>query len=492
MKNSSIFLIFFLLFLAHLPFLTADPDKSVDVHTRGAWTDEGLYAGQVRNFLNGGDFDMDENTTFIRGPLFDLIRIPFFFILGSSLWLARLITIAGVLLGLIILARNRETKLFAVFLILTTFLQFRIFHFSHYAMSEMLAVSAVLISYFFLSKYFRTDKKKFLFLSVLMIFVAWGLKIQFLYLIVLLPLVVLIFDLFKFLDRAISLKRYFADVLWVSFFSFGFLLLYIIIWYLPNKDYYNRIMFEQTDRRFEVWESLYGTIDFNFSTIVIDQFNIVLLLAFVAAMVILIRVFHHQKNTFPNRLIIIFGAAWLFIELHKLGMVYLPQRYLLSFYASAGFFSSSILFQVFHQNQKLKTSLILMLSVALILNGWFIYNSYSNRTYELKKVNNYLRHYNWEGETIAGVWAPAVSWGTKARVIPVWKDYHDPEIIFNRYNPELIIEEPNEGTSEELYKEHLIDLAEMSDSIKAFKLWRYDINLYWLGNDNDSIIKKPQ
>ncbi len=492
MKISGIFLILVLLFLAHLPFLAADPDKSVDVHTRGAWTDEGLYAAQIRNFLNDGDFGMEENTTFIRGPMFDVIRVPFFFVLGPSLWLARMITIAGVLLGLAILALNRETKLFAVFFILTTYLQFRIFHFSHYAMSEMLAVSAVLISYVFLSKFFATHKRKFLFLSALMIFVAWGLKIQFLYLMFLLPLMVLVFDLFRFLDRKIGLKRYVQDVLWVALFSAGFFLLYLIIWYLPNKDFYNLIMFEQTDRRFESWEILYGTIDFNFSSIVIDQCNIVLLLAFLIAMVILIRIFQKQETTLPNRLIIIFGALWLFIELHKLGMVYLPQRYLLSFYASAGFFSSSILFQVFQQNRKLKTILVLSLSGAVMLNGWFIFNSYSGRTYELQKVNEYLQQYNWEGKTIAGVWAPAVSWGTKARVIPVWKDYHDPDTLFIRQKPELILEEPNEGTSENFYQESGIDLSGKSDSIKAVKLWRYDVNFYWLGYENDSSIKKLQ
>lgn len=480
MKISGAYLIIFLLFLAHLPFLVADPDQSVDMHTRGAWTDEGLYAAQMRNFLNDGDFGMEDNTTFIRGPVFDLIRLPLFFVLGPSLWLARLITLSGVLLGLILLARKKETKLFSIFLILTAFLQFRLFHFSHYAMSEMMAISAVLISYVFLSKFFRTGKMKFLFLSSLMIFIAWGFKIQFLYLMVLLPMVILVFNLSRLLKKEIHLKNYFRDFFWASLFAVGFLLLYLILWYLPNRVFYNRIMFEQTERRFEIWEKLYRIIDFNFSRIVIDPYNIGLAIAFLIAIIVLIHVFQKQKAVLSNRLIIIFGAAWLFIELHKLGMVYLPQRYLLSFYSSAGFFSASVLFQVFYQNRSLKFFLIAIVAGAALLNGWFIFNAYSNRTFEIRKVNNYLLRYDWEGKTIAGVWAPSVSWGTKARVIPVWKDYHDPDALFKRYQPELIIEEPNEGTSENFYSAHGISLTGISDSVREFKLWRYDVNLYWV------------
>lgn len=66
-KYLFLFVIALTLFL-HLPFLSSDPDPRSDVNTRGAWTDEGLYASQARNFITTGSLSLKENSTFIRGP----------------------------------------------------------------------------------------------------------------------------------------------------------------------------------------------------------------------------------------------------------------------------------------------------------------------------------------------------------------------------------------------------------------------------------------
>lgn len=480
MKFSIIYPIIFILFLLHLPFLTADPDKSIELNTRGTWTDEGLYASQARNFVNYGKIGLEENTTFIRGPLFDVIRIPWFFIFGPSLPLARLITLSGVILCLVLLAMGKDTRFFAVILVLLVFMQFRVFHFSHYALAEMLSVAAVIISFRFLNDYFIKGKKRFLFLSTLMIFVAWGLKIQFLYLIVLIPLVVIIYDGIGYLNKNTSKKKLVRDSVLAAGYSSIFAAGYILLWYLPNRGFYNRIMFEQTSRRFDAWHNLYAAVDFNFSKIVFDINNVSFYLAFVAAVVFVIFFMVKNQLHFRNLLLVIFGIVWLATESHKLGMNYLPQHYLLGFYVAQGFFVAAVFSEVFYRGLSYKLVIGFILAGAIFMNVWSYSNAISNRTWEIKTVNEYLLQYDWKGKTIAGGWAPAVSWGTGARTIPVWKEYTDVEYFFEHQKPRMVAEEPNEGTSEQFFRENDFNLAEMSDSVRYFSLWRYNLNLYWL------------
>lgn len=480
MKSWSIFLLLVFYAVLHLPFLMSDPDKQVDLHTRGAWTDEGLYAAQARNFLNYGEFGIEENTTFIRGPLFDVIRIPYFWLLGQSLWAARLFTILGVMLPFLFFARSRQYILFGLFLLIPGLLHFRLFHFSHYAMAEMLAVSAVFIGFLYYADYIKSGNRKYLMLASLLISIAWGLKIQFLYLMVLIPLVTLIWHLMSLVKNDNSVRNLLKETSYATIYAMAFFLVYILVWYLPNRRFYNQIMFEQTQSRFDDWEILYRTLDFNFSGIVTDPKNIILVAGLVIAIIFLVKSMEKQSFRFQNKLIIVFGAVWVVLELHKLGMNYLPQRYLLSLYAAVAFFSGSVLYQLFSWTKLFRILLTAFLIVAFSVNGFYIFQSYQQRTFEIKTLNHYVNNYNWDGKTIAGVWAPGISWGTKAKVVPVWKDYNDPEQFFGVQKPVLIVEEPNEGTSEKFFQDNGYDLQQMSDSIKAFKLWRYDVNLYWL------------
>ena len=486
MKFRTVYLLLLLVLLLHLPFLDADPDKSVDIHTRGAWTDEGLYAAQARNFVNYGDFGLEENTTFIRGPLFDIFRVPFFFIFGTHLQVARTVTLVVVLLSLLILARNRDNHWLVIFLIILLLLQYRIFHFSHYAMAEMLSIAMVFVSYHFLSKYYKTSRPHHLLLACMLIFVAWGFKIQFLYLAALIPAVVVLYGGFQVYSQRMTRKNFAAGAIRSIFYSLIFPLVYLLAWYLPNQRFYDKVMFEQTVQRFDAWEKLSRTIDFNFTGLALDPANLNLALAVVLAVIFLILSAINREITFKNLLVMVFGGTWLLIETHKLGMTYLPQRYLLSFYTAAGFFSAAVLYQVFDQSRKLRYFLSAFLLGSVILSATFYVDSFSERSWELKQVNSYMKNYVWDGQTVAGVWAPSVTWGTKARVIPVWSGYHDPATFFWKYNPQVIVEEPDEGTSELFFSNHGIDLAGMSDSVRYFDVWRYDLEVFWINGTDES------
>ena len=82
-----------LLIVMHLPFLQSDPDAFVDVNTRGAWTDEGLYSSQIINYINTGEFNIEENNQMVISPLFTALLYPFYLIFGTNVLVGRLVVL---------------------------------------------------------------------------------------------------------------------------------------------------------------------------------------------------------------------------------------------------------------------------------------------------------------------------------------------------------------------------------------------------------------
>ena len=56
-------------FSLQIPFIKADPDIQIS-WSRGANTDEGLHASQIRNLINHGNLGLQESDNFIKTPLF--------------------------------------------------------------------------------------------------------------------------------------------------------------------------------------------------------------------------------------------------------------------------------------------------------------------------------------------------------------------------------------------------------------------------------------
>ena len=134
------FFVITLLVLMHLPFITADPDSQVSLISRGAWTDEGLNTVQVRNFVNHGYLSMDECDNLIKTPYFGFVLVPFYSLLGTHIWVGRLLILGCILVVIFLFLRRKETRLFGTALAIVGLLQFHIFQFSHYSLAEMLGV----------------------------------------------------------------------------------------------------------------------------------------------------------------------------------------------------------------------------------------------------------------------------------------------------------------------------------------------------------------
>lgn len=475
-----VYLLLLAMLAGHLFFLTSDPDQLVDVHTRGAFTDEGLYSAQARNFVNSGDFGFTENSTLVRGPLFGVLQIPFFAISGTSLVVARLITIAAIMLALWLLAARPRWHGFTILLAMIAFTQFRVFQFSHYAMAEMVSIAAVVGSFLFLQFYFDNKKIKNLALAALMIFVAYGFKIQFAYLAVLLPVVVKLYDIGRWLNKQINFQTLIRDTAIITGFTLGFALLYFSAWYLPNQTYYDAVMAEQTDGIFEVWERINLTIDFNYNYYILDAPNIPLLIFFTTALLLWILSAFGGAFRLRNHLIILFGFIWTMAELHKLGMLYLPQRYLLGLYVAAGFFAAAVLYQFIEKSKVIKIAVLSAVIIALLFNGWYNVEAYNRRSWQLQAANNYLQNFDWQDRVVAGAWAPSITWGTAARTMPVWAGITDPKLLLESNLPAMIVMEHDQADSELFYDQNNFDLQAHTDSMKIFDVWKYRLELRWI------------
>ena len=475
-----VYLLLLAMLAGHLFFLTSDPDQLVDVHTRGAFTDEGLYSAQARNFVHSGSFGFTDNTTLVRGPLFGALQIPFFAVAGTSRMVARLITVAAVMLALWLLTARPRWRWFALLLAAVAFAHFRVFQFTHYAMAEMVSVAAVVVSFLFLQFYFINKKKKNLALAALMIFVAYGLKIQFAYLAALLPTVVALFGLSKWLKKEISFKTFVSDTAILTGFTLAFALLYFVIWYLPNKDFYDAVMAEQTGGIFEVWERINLTIDFNFNYYIWDAPNIPLLIFFGVALLLWILSAFGGIFKIKNHLVILFGFIWTLAELHKLGMLYLPQRYLLGLYVAAGFFAAAVLYQFIEKGKIAKIIVLSAAVMVLLFNGWYNLEAYNRRSWQLQAANNYLQNFDWNNRVVAGAWAPSITWGTAARTMPVWLGITDPGFLQEENLPAMIVMEADQADSELFYDINNFDLQAHTDSMKTFEVWKYKLELRWI------------
>src|SRR5947207_12380290 len=93
------FLYILLIFLTHLPFLNADPHVHIALNSVDAFTDEGLYSCQLRNFINHGYLNIKESDGLLKAPLFNIVLALPLFVFGTHLYIARLaILVTGIFL----------------------------------------------------------------------------------------------------------------------------------------------------------------------------------------------------------------------------------------------------------------------------------------------------------------------------------------------------------------------------------------------------------
>jgi hypothetical protein len=472
--------------LAHIPFLEADPDTMVSLHTRGAWTDEGLHTAQLRDFINHGKLDLYNNNSFIVSPFFNVILFPFFIVFGTNILVARVVVLV-ITLGMILLIGIEKKYSFAAALYaMLTLSQYYFFQFTHYAMTEIFAINFVLLAVYSLIRFEDSagkPKKKYLWViaASFFCFLAYATKIQFAYIAVIPPATFFLFSIIKPKPETISSVLIFAPSIISLFSSLLFALGYFLIWYLPHAEFYNFVLSYETSHRFaETIPNILEVYRFNFKHLIwVPELKVFLTAAVISLLGFAFSIFR-KSDVKAISAPVIFTVIWFIAEQHKIAMVYLPTRYFLSYIAAAGLMTAFAL-SYFIGNVAIRKKLILALVVAIMF--WQLadsYKSYQRRTYDIKAVSNYLRNYDFGDQPVLGVWAYTLAAGTKAQTIGVrynYLNYHDP---IKSYKPRLVITEFNEAESNLAYQSQGIDLMDISDSMRKFKVWRYDLELYWI------------
>ncbi len=483
--NQFVFFILLALLLLHLPFLTADPDLLLS-ESRGAFTDEGLYSMQVRNLIQQGDLTLNYSDAMAKTPLFSVLLGVFYAVFANQLWVGRLVVL--LLSWGIILWHLRKTaweRHLAIFLMLSLN-SFYLFHFSHLALAEMLSTACIFAALLLSSRMPQQFKASQSICAALYILAAIFIKIQFAYVLLLLPLSILLQLLLAY---GIERQQLFKHLLLSSLVLGVGLVLFYLIWYLPNWALFQQILGTQTANRFVAWKDFPDFFDFLFKLMFWNNFQWWSTLVGLIAVLISSVLFFIPNLRLKERFLWLGIFVWFLLESHKLGFTYYPTRYYISFFFVLGIFSGLGFSALWQWQTKLHAQrlsyglqfLVLLLSLGfLIKNIGDNYAAYQRRTYSLAKVNQYLKRYDFKGHTILGAWAASLSWGTNAKCIPVWKDYFNDEDPIRQFKPRMVIVESYHTSPNHPYVPKGIHLETLSDSSRFFTVGRWEIELWWM------------
>jgi hypothetical protein len=488
-RNNSSTILLLLLLVAHLPFLTADPDINIS-YSRGPFTDEGLNTIQARNWINHGYLDLSECDNFLKTPLLGLSLSVTYSLFGTSLLASRIHVLVLLLLALFIISQDRKHRGFIFIFILISLLQYQVFQFSHFSMAEMLACASALLSVHFLARscdlqFRQIVRRNNAILAALFLSLAYYFKIQFIYLIVLLPLVQIIATIgTNPVNRRIFIRQGF----YTSSTLLIFTILYFVAWYLPNRDIYDQMMAGQSGE-FTLSSKSFDYLRFNLTNFFLTSW----IIGFVIAFLICIPIGFYLLTRGPSsryRILFLSSFTWFLLETHKLLMVYLPTRYRISLYVSIGLTVSVVLSELLKKSERSEVgrffsnlfkifSYIIILSL-LTINIFNYVSTIQKREYKIRDANNYMAKTIKEDDIVIGAWAPSLTWDCKARAFPVWNNFLNYKDPVNRYHPRAIVSETDERDSEQAYKSQGINLPEISDSTKTVRIGQWEVVVYYL------------
>jgi hypothetical protein len=486
-KTDKVFFLILLgiLFISHLPFITADPDRNMSVG-RGPFTDEGLNTIQVRNWVNNGGLSLTECDNLLKTPMLGFPLALTYNIFGTSHVVSRLHVLLLVFLGLLWIGLDRKTSRMMIIFLLSTALLYPVFQSSHFSMGEMLSVASVLLAIHFLARSFdpefsQRSHDKHAVLSGVFLSLSYFIKIQFIYLIALLPVVLFIhwFNGNYFVRKMVP-RQGFAITSTLLFF----LLLYLLAWYIPNKEAYDYMMVHQSGEFVlskKMWEYIHFNLDYHFIKGWIQWFCYFFLILLVAGFFIL------NKTPSKRYPVLFFSSlAWFFLELHKLTMAYLPTRYQVSLFVSMGLLISVVSHELLTVSFKrgrmlVRTAAVAIISIIVFINIYNYTDTLQHRTYSISETNEYLARSLGPDDIVLGAWAPSLTWSSKSRALPVWNNFLNYEDPVNTFKPGVIIAEIDEQDSEQAWSGQGINLREIADSSRTVRIGQWDLVIYWIG-----------
>lgn len=461
------------LILSHLPFLEADADLNISSGSRGAWTDEGLNTCQIRNYVNHGHFNLLDSDNFLKTPLFSIFLFPFFKLLGISMYIARLITVLFCASLLLVFFWRKITLFIGLIFVVTTMMLFPIHQYSHLCLAEMYSSMLIVVSALVYS-FYRTDKRYLtIFLLFILLFYSVLFKIQFIYVLAI-PALVTFSE--YFLNRSIeNKKRLLVAIIVLLSVFFGI----VFIWYIPFKVEWEQIAKQQSGS-FSLNTISLDLIQKNLKLNFLSKRYLIFSLLFIFSFFIAINQLIKKQYSKEYISLLIVSFSWFIVELHKLGLSYLPIRYLISFYLSMGFFISIVMgYYLFHTKFMFKSTVIAsFLLLLFLLNSYLYHQAFFSRSFSIQKMNNYLQKLTNDNDVVIGPWAPSFTWDTKCYSYPIWIKFIGERDIIKYYNPDFIVSEFKQEDSGFAYKQNGIDLDIFCDSLKSQKIALWNLKVF--------------
>jgi hypothetical protein len=489
-KNSKIIFFFLLglIFLSHLLFIEADPDRNMSVG-RGPFTDEGLNTVQIRNWVNNGDLNLNECDNLLKTPLLGFPLALTYTVFGVSHEVSRLHVLVLVFLALLLIGLDEKNRWIVIIFSLITILQYQVFQSSHFSMAEMLSVAAILLSIHFFSR--STDEignSKFgmrqIIISAAFLSLSYYFKIQFIYMVPLFPLVLLI----QWIRGNYKNRRVFLTHCFVMLSTLIILLLaYLLAWYLPNKEAYDYMMAHQSGEftfSWKIWEYFTFNLGYHFLK-GWTQWFVYFFIAYTVTGFVL------MNTTRSKRYPVIFlsSLVWFLLESHKLMMVYLPTRYQVSLFASMGLLMSVVSVELWQwpvarSRIIVRLSGITLILIMTVINCCVYIDTLNNRTFVIRETNEYLARNLKPDDIVLGAWAPSLTWDSESKALPVWNNFLNYQDPITKFHPKAVIAETDEQDSEQAWSGQGIDLQVLSDSTKTVKIGQWEMRIYWMKTKN--------
>jgi hypothetical protein len=460
----------------HLPYINADANIFI-THSRAAWTDEGLYTLQLRNWLNGFGFHIEETDAFLRAPLFNAYLLPFYVVLGIHLWTGRLaVILLNTILSFIILKRQRELT-FTPLALITLLSGFQFFFHAHLGLAETPAILLILLGVQTYSS--QTSEGKSSFTPILLLWVAAGFKLSFVFA----PVLLIITQIFMWLfnrkkhDYWTALKKSFTV-------SVAVILIAFLLWYLPHREFIHYILSIQSEVNLNTgWTSLWLKLKSNYEWyaahphfklyVVVFWLNL-----FLSAVLIGFRKIHLSKGFDSG--VFLFMWLWMLVEIIKMSNNYLPERYLLSALA-CNILLLGIQINVYTSKLSLSLWLLPVLcSVVLLLRLPTYTEAYHLRTFVLNDINTYLRKTITTHQPVMGNWAASCCWEANVPLKTLARGVHNHEATLAKHHPQLVITEADEADSDKLFEQQGIQLSAVADSSIQVQVAHWPLTLYWL------------
>jgi hypothetical protein len=457
--------------LSQLAFLSADADPVISTKSRGAWTDEGLNTHQIREYVQFGQLDLLDGDNLLKTPLFSFFLSPFFKFIGISLELARVLTVLFCALTTFFIFRRKELAATGISFIVLTLFFFPVHQYAHLSLAEIYA--SILIVAGIISYAFSDNRKETIVLVrlYLLLLLAVLFKVQFIYVLGL-PVFISIVEYF--------LTRSRNDLLPILR-SIGILMLTLTgmfaLWYLPFAHEWSRIAEIQPGLpRFD--ELSLGLIKENIKRLLLSERYLLFTLMFILCAIYVLFGLFKRSLSHGQKVLVFLSFGWVLVESHKLCMIYIPMRYLISFYVSMGLFIAIVLGILMSKERR--TALVFGLPALMLVlqNIYYLKVSASERTFAVKNMNSYIGSIAQEGDVVIGPWAPAVTWEARVHAYPIWVGFLGERNILHYYKPDFIISEPQEQDSDGAYRKNGILLDSIGDAVYSERIAEWDLIVY--------------